>query len=88
MASKLLTSLVAGSLVLSSSVAAAQTTGAPLDPAEETTLGSNGESALVGGDPEAVTAIIFGLIVICIAIWVNRGGDEDDDGGVGTPTSP
>lgn len=85
MASKLLSSLVAGSLVLSSSVAAAQATGAPLDPATEASLGSNGESRLAGGDPDATTAIIFGLIIFVIAIWVGRGGNDTD---TGTPISP
>jgi|GEM_PF-3170773 len=86
MRSKLLSSLVAGSLVLSSSVAMAQSTGAPLEPAGETSLGSNGESRLgEGGDIDASTAVLFGLVIFLIAIWVNRGGDEEED--VGVPIS-
>jgi hypothetical protein len=85
MASKLLTSLVAGSLVFSSSIAAAQVGAPALDPAAETGLGSNGESRLgEGGDPEATTAIIFGLIVFIIAIWVATSGGD----GAETPGSP
>ena len=76
MASKLLNSLVAGSLILSSSVAAAQ---AAPEPATEQSLGQNGESALgEGGSVDAVTAIIFGLIVFVIAIWVSRGDEEPE----------
>ena len=81
MASRLLSSLVAGSLILSSSVATAQV----LEPAADTTLGSRGESRLgEGGDVDAVTAIIFGLIIFTIAIWVNRDGQEVEP----PPTSP
>lgn len=84
MASKLLASLVAGSLMVSSSMAAAQVAGPSLEPATEAGLGSNGESQLRGGGrPDAVTAIIFGLIVFVIAIWINRGGEENE-----TPGSP
>lgn len=87
MASKLLTSLIAGSLILSSSVAAAQV-GAPVQPAPETSLGSNGESRLgEGGDIDATTAILFGLIVFVIAVFVGRGGN-DPEPPVGNPTSP
>lgn len=85
MRSKLLTSLVAGSLIFSSSVAMAQSTGAALEPASEASLGSNGESRLDGGDVDATTAIIFGLIIFIIAIWVGRSGDDDD---IGQPFSP
>ena len=75
MASKLLTSLVAGTLILSSSVAAAQTAPAP---ATEPSLGQNGESALgEGGSVDAVTAVIFGLIIFVIAIWVGRSDEPD-----------
>jgi hypothetical protein len=84
MASKLLASLVAGSLVFSSSVAVAQVGAPALEPAAETGLGTNGESALRGGRSDAVTAIIFGLIIFVIAIWVNR-SDEDPEP---PPTSP
>ena len=80
MASKLLSGLVAGALLLSSTAVVSQT--AP-EPAVDSSLGSQGESALTGGNPEAVTAIIFGLIVIVIAIWVNR-----DNGGEPEPESP
>jgi hypothetical protein len=66
---------------LSSSVAVAQS--APLDPAGETSLGSNGESRLSDGD--STTAIIFGLIVFIIAIWVGRSDDVED---IGDPISP
>ena len=86
MRSKLLSSLVAGSLVFSSSVAMAQSTGAALEPASEASLGSNGESRLAGGDVDATTAVIFGLIIFVIAIWVGRSGNEDED--IGLPTSP
>lgn len=85
MASKLLSTLVAGSLVFSSSFAAAQVAEAPLAPAAETSLGANGESRLRGGDPDATMAIIFGLIVFAIAIWIGRDDDEED---IGTPVSP
>jgi hypothetical protein len=87
MASKLLASLVAGSLILSPSLVAAQTGGAALEPAAETGLGSKGESRLgEGGDVDTVTAILFGLIVFAIAVWVS--GQDDDSTAVGTPTSP
>jgi len=79
MASKLLSTLVAGSLVFSSSIAAAQTTSAPLQPASEASLGDNGESQLRGGRVDATTAIIFGLIIFVIAVWVGRGGGDGDD---------
>ena len=79
MASTLLKSLVAGSLMLSSSVATAQATSAPsIEPAADATLGSNGESALRGNRQDAITAIIFGLIVFVIAVWVGRHGGDDD----------
>ncbi|HYJ30514.1 MAG TPA: hypothetical protein VEW25_09260 [Allosphingosinicella sp.] len=76
MRSKLLSSLVAGSLVFSSSVAIAQPSDSSLDPVSE-----NGDD-----DSETATAIIFGLIVFMIAIWVGRDGGEDED--IGLPTSP
>lgn len=83
MASKLLSSLVAGSLILSSSVASAQAAGGALEPATESRLGTQGESQLRGGDPEVTTAVIFALIVFVIAIWINR-----DDNEVEVPPSP
>ena len=85
MASKLLASLVAGSLVFSSSVAAAQVAAPAPEPAVETELGTNGESAAHGGGhSDTATAIIFGLIVFLIAIWVNRSGEDPEP----PPTSP
>ena len=85
MASKLLSALVAGSLVFSSSIAAAQVADAPIAPASETSLGDSGESRLRGGRSDATTAIVFALIVFTIAIWIGRDNEEED---IGTPISP
>ena len=68
MRSKLFSALVAGALIASSSAAVAQT--APV-PAQETSLGAEGESALRSG-PGVPVAIAFFLIVIVIAIWQGR----------------
>jgi hypothetical protein len=73
----LLASVIAGSLIASSSMAAAQVGAPALEPATEAALGSNGESALRGGRSDAITAIIFGLIIFTIAVWVGRDNDPD-----------
>jgi hypothetical protein len=75
MRSKLLSSLVAGSLIFSSStIAIAQ----PYDSTDSVSESSDDDS-------DATLGIIFGLIVFGIAIWVGRdGGDED----IGVPISP
>ena len=91
MASTLFKSLVAGSLVMSSAVATAQSTRAPIQPAADTALGTQGESELQGESGRhgnrggAMTAIIFGLIIVIIAIWI--GGNKNGDDGF-TPISP
>ena len=86
MASKLLSTLVAGSLVFSSSIAAAQVADAPIAPAAETSLGDSGESRLTDDRADATMAIMFALIVFAIAIWIGRDNNEDED--IGTPISP
>ena len=85
MASKLLASVIAGSLIVSSSMAAAQVGAPALEPATEATLGSNGESRFLDDDSDAITAIIFGLIIFTIAVWIGRDNDPDI---APPPTSP
>ena len=76
MRSKLLSSLIAGSLVFSSTIAVAQPAGSSYD-----TMTENSDD-----DSDTTLAVIFGLVVFAIAIWVGRGGDDDED--IGVPISP
>lgn len=72
MRSKLLSALVAGALITSSSVAAAQL--AP-EPARDSELGTGGESALRGSGSGGL-AIFLLLIVVTLAIFMGRGNED------------